>query len=241
LEGQVNNWDDYFFVDVDRERPDTEVIRREKDEATADLVDLIPEWRKSTSTLEEDWGLELSAAWRTYLRLYFERIERLARGDFSALTSSPIDSQIVSQIVEMLLDWNREHMELQSQRSRILAFFDSSYFRDVPCESISAGLFSLFKDRIKRGRHQNLQRAKNDLKGLFFDVDSISIYAPYCDAMFIDRKMFALVCDRRLHLFDRFKTKFFSASNWNEFFEYLDSIEERKTEELEDDLKLVYP
>ena len=64
-------------------------------------------------------------------------------------------------------------------------------------------------------------------KGLempFFDVDSIAAYLPYCDAMFVDRKMHDLLRPSRVADARRNMGKVFSGANHNEFLEYLDSI-----------------
>ncbi|MDD5243957.1 MAG: hypothetical protein PHU49_08060 [Syntrophorhabdaceae bacterium] len=237
LKTDINDWDDYFWIDVSRMPQDAEAVRKSKQEAVSGLINLFQVWRNSTTTFEEHRSIEMAECANIYLQLYFDMSKRAASGDLMARLYAPIDSQVV----ESLLAWNCNEMDFSFRLKHIMAYFQSTYFRQVPQVWIEAGLFAGLKERVERGQYQNPEKAKKRLRGLFYDIQFISLYAPYCHAMFIDSTMFEIATDKRVGIADRFGTRLFSRSNWREFIEYLDFLENSKTEELELSLKLVHP
>ncbi len=237
LPSEINNWEDYFWIDVPRTPNNIELTRKLKVEAVEKLVNIFPDWRKDTTTFEEDQRLESSVAAKNYLQMYLKMTERIAKGDFMAILDSPIDSQIV----ENLMYWDRDSIDCNDRFSRVVTYFNSPYFYEVPCEWISSGLFAVLKDRVKQGQYQNPDKAKDRLSGFFYDVQFISAYTPYCHAMFVDSTMLDFVEDKRLGLADKFRTKFFARANWDDFIQYLESLEAKKNKELEWGLNLIHP
>ena len=237
LPKNVNDWDDYFRVEINRPPDNVEELRRLKEQSTERFVNVFPKWRRETTSFEEDRHEELSATYHGYLELYFTKLAREMNGDLLAELYSPVDAQIV----QSLLRTGRKVMEDHEYFERIQDFFNSEYFQEVPYEDISAGLFAVLRQRIKNGHYENPEKAKKRLSGFFFDVKFISAYAPYCDAMFLDNAMFDLVNDPQLKLKQKYGTKFFSRNNWDQFIGFLNAIDERKSRELDQTLKLVYP
>jgi hypothetical protein len=237
LPSDINEWEDYLRIEVSRLPDDIEQIRKLKERAVGELVDLFPAWRSDNTLFEEDQAIELAAAGDGYVRVYLEMFDCIARGDFMASIDSPVDTQIV----ELMLQYDGESMEFVDRMRRIGNFFRSCYFAEVPYEAIPTGLFAVLKKRVKQGYYQNSERAKERLSGFLYDVEFISAYSPYCDAMFLDKAMMDFVNDPDLQLSKQYGTRFFSRSNWDEFLEYLHSIESKKSEELEWALRAVHP
>jgi hypothetical protein len=237
LPRDVNNWEDYFWIDIKIRPENIELRRRLKEEAVTKLISIFPDWRKDATTFDEDRRLESSDAAKNYLQQYGKMAERVAKGDFMAMLDSPVDSGIV----ERLMFHDQDGMNYADRLNRVIAYFNAPYFQEVPYEWISSGLFAVLKDRVKQGHYQNLDKAKERLSGLFYDVQFISTYAPYCKAMFVDNAMLDFVNDKRLGIANRFGTKFFARANWENFIQYLESIKEKKTEEFEWALTLVHP
>jgi len=237
LEGDVNQWDDYFWTDVPARALNIELTRKLKEESTEELVELFPEWRQNPMSFEEHWNVELRTMAQEYLRLYVSKIQQLANGNFDAALFSPIDSNIV----EMLARDFDEGISLSERFNTIGSFFESKYYAEVPCEHISSGLMTVLRDSVKRGQFQNARKAKDQMKGIFFDHEAISAYAPYCDAFFVDGGMLEMVRHSKLDLEKRFPTRFFAKSNWSELLTYLELIRSEKSEELSRAIQLVYP
>jgi hypothetical protein len=171
------------------------------------------------------------------LQHYLRRAARLAGGDFMAALDSPVDTTVV----EALMSRDMTTLSADQRMRRVLAYFASPYFEEVPCESISAGLFAVLKDRVKRGQDQNPSKAKDRLAGFFYDVQSVATYGPYCQAIFVDSAMWDFVHDMPIGLASAFGTRVFVRRNWDEFLMYLDSLRSRMTTELERAIQLVHP
>jgi len=233
----INTWDNYFWIDSIIPLKNIELRRKLKDKSIEELVNIFPHWRKANTTFKENWRLVFQGAARSYLQLYSEKVDRLYRGDFRASIDSPIDAMVV----ESLLEWDIESIESEKRLERIIAYFKSPYFEEVPYEWISSGLLALLREKVKKGHYQNIDRAKQKLRGIFYDFQFVSTYAPYCQAMFIDNIMFNLVNDKLLNVTNMFGTKFFARRNWDAFLTFLNTLQSKKNQELEHALNLVYP
>jgi len=236
LPREFNNWEDYFWIDVKGFPENVDEIRKSKEDSVEQLIKLFQAWRVDNTTFKQDHQFELNDAARTYFQMYATMVQRLANDDVDALFESPIDSKVV----ETLLHFDEE-LDYQERLHRVISFFKSKYFYEVPYEFISAGLFATLKQLVKNGAYKNEQKSKKKLSGIFYDVRFISTYAPYCDAMFIDNPMIDLVKEPELNIEDKYSVKFFARKNWDEFISYLDKIKEQKNQDIEWGLSLVHP
>ena len=101
---------------------------------------------------------------------------------------------------------------------RTWACLESEAFGDVPFVKISCHLFAALARRAPR--------RKNPPKGHpFNDVDMLSAYLPYCDAMFVDREMHGLLDESPLKTALNYGAKVFSLRSKQEFLNHLDQIE----------------
>lgn len=233
----VNGWDDYVWIDVGSFKLDTDKLRGRKEDSVTSLLDLFPAWAANKSTFEQDVRAELKGGSDSYVKLYVEYVQRLVGGDLNAL----MDSTVNSQIVEGLMHYEEKHLSGPLRMQRILAFFASAHFANVPVERISAEFFALLRGMVRRGAYVSREKALKRLKGFFFDVRFISTYAPYCDAMVVDTVMHHFAADPLIDLPGRFGTKFFSRSNWQDFLIYLDTVGRNRTPELTKALEWVHP
>jgi hypothetical protein len=233
----LNEWEDYFWIDVDKPHLNIELTRKLKEESVKGLVDLFPKWRQNNKSFFEHQKVESDTDGQGYLRVYFEMTQRLANGDLNASFDSPIDASIVQMLVT---DFEKQ-VGLQDRIQNIVSYFQSDYFLEVPYEFISTGLMCVLRDRVKMGQYMNATKAIDELKGIFFDHDFISTYTPYCNAMFVDSAMFEFVRAKQLNLEQKYGIKYFSKTNWAEFIQYLQSLKARKTKELGYAIELAYP
>lgn len=237
IPSDVNKWDDYFWIDVGSFKTDPDILRCGKDEAVRSLIDLFPEWAQGPSTFDDDVAAELRGGRDSYFRLYLQYVRRIGEGDHKALIDSPIDSKIV----ENLMRYANEYLTPDYRMQRIHAFFDSTYFANVPHERISSEFFALLRYKLRQGAYRDAEKAKRRFKGFFYDVRFIATYAPYCDAMVVDALMHSWATDPLIDLPRRYGTRFFSRTNWSDFLDYLDELDMSRTEELKTALQMVHP
>ena len=148
LPSSVHDWDGRFSRSVERQVSEFEVKRerRFKLQAVDELVQILADWAASNNSFEQDMKIEVRDAARILLKNYEKKTARIWAGDFSALLDSPVDADIVPDML-YILQFKNIPQPLQS----LARFFESQHFAEVPFLRLSARLFSAFKKRV-RGR-----------------------------------------------------------------------------------------
>lgn len=237
LRDNVHRWDDYFWIDVGPILGDMEALREGKMDAIAELVKLFPAWASSQNSFEQDISEEARGYGRSLLQQYMNMLADFQAGNLMSHLEAPLDTMYV----ESLLHFDREQLEAGHRLERISEFFASPYFAKTPNIWISCGLFSMLRKLVRNGAFSNPQKARKKLGGLFFDSECISVFGPYCDAFFMDRAMHRWCEDPEAKLLAPYKTKIFSADNWDEFHSFLDAVEAHADPSIRDALAWVYP
>lgn len=237
IDGRLDQWDDYFRVEVGGYSRDVELRRSLKSQAVAALVDAFDEWRAATTTFEQHVSVEMTAAAKNYLDSYLTMRRRLAQGDFAAA----VDSPIVAQVIEHMLHWLPDEQSLDEKLMRCVAFFKSEHFNRVPMLWVEARMFATLKEMVKRGAYANRTEARRRLNGVFEDIKHIALYAPYCDAFFVDQPMAELVRQPGVGLEQRYGVKVFSLNNHEEFLAWLDGLERSMSVEHKAGVAAAYP
>lgn len=232
----VHEWDDYFWIDLRPILGDLDAMRQGKSDAIAALVEAFPAWAKLTTSFEEDVAEEARGYGRSLMERYLKMVASVGE-DFMNYMHAPIDSTCVKSLLHF--DSNTKGIELRIQRAN--EFLTSQYFADVPNIRVSCELFAVLRKMVKNGSFRNPEKAKKKLSGLFYDTECISVFGPYCDAIFIDRAMKVWCDDSEAGSLSAFSTKTFSANDWEDFHLYLDGIEQRESAELVEARNLVYP
>ena len=124
IPSEINNWDDYHWIDVPHMPDNVELTRALKARSIEELVGIFPTWRTDTTTFEDDRRSELQAAARGYLQHYVKMTKRLAHGDFMAILDSPVDTVVV----EGLMAYGADTLPTDQRLARVLAYFTSPYF-----------------------------------------------------------------------------------------------------------------
>ena len=201
------------------------------------MVHIFDDWQNSKNTFNQDIDLELRAAGKGYIDSYLEYEMRIYNGDYNAMMDSPI----MSTIVESMLRCFPKEFPPKNRLQEIAKFFISEHFARVPKQSISARIYASLKDMVKRGAYSNREQALVRLSGFFYDVNHISTYAPYCDAIIVDKPMAELISDKQVSLDNKYGVKIFSLNNWEDLFNWLDEVENEMTEDHKNGLAAVYP
>jgi hypothetical protein len=105
--------------------------------------------------------------------------------------------------------------------------------REVPHHRIAAYLNAALARRVAAGQ-------RKVTRGFVNDVRAISTYAPYVDAMFVDRECAELLREGRLRDELEFKAHIFSFADPQAFLDYLKEIEAQATDEVRRLAAVVY-
>jgi len=237
IEGKLDEWDDYFRIDVGSYMRDIELKRTLKTQAVQELVKIFDEWQASTQTFKQDVALEVRDAGRNFVNTYLTMVNRISQGDFNAV----IDSPIIATVVEHMLHWLPDEQPLVDKVRRCIEFFASEHFSNVPNLWLEARMFATLKDMVKRGAYANREEAQKRLSGIFEDFKHISLYAPYCDAFVMDTPMAELVRQPTVGLEQRYGVRVFSLNNWDELLEWLNGLETGMSDEHKVGVSAAYP
>jgi hypothetical protein len=233
LRGDIDEWDGYFRVDVDRYLGNIDQIRDLKDTVAGELVDAFAEWRTSKNTFEHDVEFEYATAAKTYVDTYAKYAVRIARAEYDALFDSPV--------VESLMRCMGDEISPEIRLGKVGEFLRSSHFKQTAYQWISCRIFAALKDQVQRGAYQQRDVAVQRLRGFFNDITHVATYLPYCDAFVMDGAMAALSNDPRLALEARYSTRIFTLSNWDDMFDWFKELEAGMSKEHRAGLTAAYP
>lgn len=237
LTSEVHNWDNYMFVDIRRPLGDGNELRERKEQSTQALVAIFDDWRQSQSTFEQDVAAELASIAKVYRDSYANYVARVGSGDIEAMFTAPI----FSIVIERMRHYLPENMDVMEQLRKCAEFFTTPNFSSLPYQYVHSRACALLKHNVKNGAYANRDRAIEAVGGFFYDLDHIAHYAPYCDAIAMDRPMAGMMSDPRIDLEARFGVKVFSLSNLDEFHAWLDEIEASMSDEHREALHAAYP
>lgn len=120
------------------------------------------------------------------------------------------------------------------QAIKIMKFWHWERQREIPHQRISSYLFAAVARRVVMGEKRIVDR------GLVNDVRTISTYAPYVDALFIDKRCAALLKEEPMRAELEYKARIFSLSDPGEFLVYLREIEGQTPDEVREYAAMVY-
>lgn len=125
-------------------------------------------------------------------------------------------------------------VEEDEQPRQIMKFWDWQRQREIPHYRISGYIFAAVARRVAMGEKKIIDR------GLVNDVKTIATYAPYVDAMFIDRRCAAILAEAPLASELEYKAAIFSLSDTDAFIEYLKGIEANTPDEVREHAERIY-
>lgn len=120
------------------------------------------------------------------------------------------------------------------QPIEIMKFWGWERQREIPYQRISSYLFAAVARRVVMGEKKIVDR------GLMNDVRTISTYAPYVDALFIDKRCAALLKEEPLKTELEYKARIFSLNDPDEFLEYLRETENQTPDEVREYAAMIY-
>ena len=100
---------------------------------------------------------------------------------------------------------------------RLSAFLSSKHFQEMPINKTSTRLFALIAHDAATHQHTPPD------EGTANDIDLVSAYLPYCDAMMIDKRT-RLILERGKYAAN-YRCRLFSRNTGDRFLDYLKSIE----------------
>jgi hypothetical protein len=217
LSGDRNVWLPVYHIGVNSDfSMFAPGLRRDKATAEDSLKQLADGWVMNRSTFDEILKHELSS---------YGSAMRFAVQQEVARTSVAFVSDDPSSVLDMSFGLQDRYKQLAAMFARkgvpgkdVATFLDWKGNEEQPAHKIFAYLMAALGWRVSSGQSPSLSA------GILNDFTAIATYAPYADAMFVDRQCASLLRQGRLRSELNYKARIFSMSNQREFLDYLKEL-----------------
>ena len=234
--GSLHQWQGRYLVSVSMNHPPEQVsgLRQRRARLNKSLANWFDECRqRADKSFDHALRIEFDGYRDVLLGAYQDMVNRekellcLYEAAMGAALPSHIENVAPlvgpgSEQARLILEVVKARRISKREIARILSdFLDSEHFRNMPIHAISTRLFAAIAHAAA-----NHQRRRPD-QGTANDIDLVSAYLPYCDAMLIDNRTRAMLesgVPRRYAL--NYSCRLFSPNIGNEFVAYLGSVEE---------------
>jgi len=222
LPSNTHGWSDYVWIDVGGYIGSPDRVRAAKKASAKSLVAAFPGWRAAQErSFEDEVWRELRGGAHALVELYSDYAAKMVAGDILSAMNCPEKSSVIESMLHVF----PKDADINEQFLAIAKFFASEHYKNTPYEWLSACLFVLLKERVRRGDYADPGKAERQLSGFLHDVQHVATYAPYCDAIFVDNAVAGFLRDRRVELEARYRTKVFSAASFDEFNSWLETLD----------------
>jgi hypothetical protein len=220
--GGVHKWEEHFFISVGGLDPEDWVdsLREQRERTAEGMAEVHERWRGTDLSFDELYRSELEALGPTVLQVYVDEARR--RED--ALEAGRIDLEIllpssVSQLVETIHHvLHAEGVPDEELWAKTIEFLQPETLDHIPYVRTSCMLYAALARKAQAGQVRPPNR------GMINDVHVVSALLPYCDAMFLDNEMAALLNEEPLRTRLDWGTRIFSRNTRDQFLEYLDEL-----------------
>lgn len=238
LEGARNNWLPDMRISVGMNWSSfVEETRQVRDQSHAAITSLVEGWRTSNVGFDEVLERELGAYLQSRQQAILHSIKLFEQGMendgfFSILN---ITHSFVKREMDIVRHYARRAGIPEDGLARATSlFWSSQILREQPFGRILAYMFAALAAQVKGGRKSVPS------PGFMNDIQAISAYAPYVDAMFIDAECAELLRHGRCIKELNYKSIIFSLRNEKEFLEYIRHIIEKTPSDVRRDATVVY-
>jgi hypothetical protein len=234
MHGNPHEWRGRLRVGVDM-KPfpgQLEAIHKERDTQYEGLKSVFERWQKEKGRDFMEWvreeaygfGKGTFLAHRAYLQRQMEIPQKYAEEYLAGKEPDvsledifpPASSELINDLMRTV---SMQGFSGEEAFKKMAEYLFSKYLVDIPTVHISSLLYAGIARKAAHG-----QKAYPN-KGTFTDVNAIASLLPYCDAVFIDNGMAALL---REHPIDeemrKYPARVFSPNTKEEFLSYLDEI-----------------
>ena len=229
-------WHDLIFMNVNTDKSREKALAKQaKVELTSSAAELTMYFRQSNKTFDEQYRLEVRQQATNIVQIWTRQMRKMAACQTSqewveAHLFGSIYSDTMNQIMRF---YGQRGLAGEIMAERMKDFLFSSTFEEIDVVRLAAALWAGIARKVflKEGG----VRASDSN-----DVEMISHYAPYCDAMLVDRRMKGLLTTNPVKNKIGLETKFFSAIDLDELIAYLNELINQVPTEVAAKAKEVY-
>jgi hypothetical protein len=203
-------------------------LRQDKAIAEASLKKLADAWVNTKPTFDELLKHELSSYGSAMRQALSQQIKKTQEAIASSDPASVLDIRfgLISRYRKLTALFERNGVPAKDAFKEVLRFLEWPENQHQPAHRIFAYLFAALGWRISSGQRPEMNAS------ILNDFSAISTYAPYVDAMFVDRQCASLLKQGRLRSEVNYKARIFSLNDPQEFLDYLNSLGDSANEEV---------
>ncbi len=237
LEDERNEWlrDMHIGVQMDYSLFADE-FRASRDKGHAGMLELVDKWASERPTFDSVLEVERDAFSSVRTNGLLAAVDAIiaAAGNPDPMAAFNAAHNPILQEHDTLLRAfiQAGHSERDAGRE-VIWFWGWERNREMPHHRISSYLFAALARRVVGGQRRLT-------RGFLNDVRAISTYAPYVDAMFVDRECAELLNEGRLRDELKYKARIFSFADTKAFIDYLEDVEQRATKEVRHYAETIY-
>jgi hypothetical protein len=234
LESPRNEWLEDMHISVRSDYSQfADTLRKMRDEVHVEMGKLAARWAVEKLSFEDVLKVELDAVLPSKVSALAATERKRASADpdefFSAL-NSPIQTE-----ARTLLNIMRKAGVPQKEAGqKVREVWSSDVYKQLPHHRISAYLFAATARRVARGQKTIIN------KGMMNDIRAISTYAPYVDAMFVDKTSAQLLQEPPLSEDLEYRARIFSFADRDGFIAYLRELEENTPPDVREMASFIY-
>lgn len=185
------------------------------------LAEVFARWQSETGRTFEDWYNEEALSFGPSIIEAFRR--NLLGIHTAALLGQPLTleqalNEASTTITTLKVICTDHGVPRERVLSRVYEFLNSEALLDLPSNRISSLIYAAIARKAAAG-----QKSPPNV-GMAADVDSISCFLPYCDAIFVDNACRAYLTEEPVPDRLGYSTKVFSQKTREAFLAYLDEI-----------------
>lgn len=186
-----------------------------------DLADIFEQWKVEKPAFDNVLNAELNsyadAKFNTLLSQTLKATSLLDSDHISEWLNAAAHP-VVREFSTLKQEFENKGLSEEQAPDRVYEFWKWQGNLEQPYHRVGAYLFAALARKFAAGQK------KLPTRGFMNDVKAISAYAPYVDAMFLDRECAALLSEEPLRSELNLRARIFSLSNGNEFIDYLSDI-----------------
>lgn len=235
---RLHGWHDRIFVTVSGNMPgERQKIQQSRRSVHTSLGDVFKYWQQGGQTFAQVFEREKAAYGKTTWDGFvsdMRKFMQVASGQLPATFESFVGSLHRSLIQDLDCIARMHGLAPDKAIQAVKGFIASGAVNDTPSNNISAAMFASLAVKAAAG-----QKKPPD-EGMATDIDIVSTFLPYCDAMFVDNKCRSLLHDIPKTHKPPYACLVFSPKTSAEFLQYLSDIRNGATAEHLDWLQEVY-
>lgn len=212
-------------------------IRKVRGETHVEMKSIADQWANKKPTFEEVLESEFASIGPSKKEAFFRWYQEVSNPPDPTDTLAMFEScgrPIYREYRELCRMLEERGVEENEHPIRIMQFWHWQKFRDIPHHRISGYLFAAVARRVAMGDKKIVDR------GLINDVNTIATYAPYVDALFVDRRCAAILAEEPLASDLHYKARIFSLSDTDAFIAYLNEIAAHTPDDVREFAQLIY-